>query len=249
MRQQNYLAVLLIVVGTAPWISSCEPTLYGVDVVTDQLWQISTNSGAGVAVGPTGFDSVKGLTCDEETGVLYGVNSPFGAGSTLITINRQTGQATAIGDIGFANVTGLLISGTTPGLGFLAVTSQNQLLTIDGSTGEGEVWCTTDTSLLDSLALSFTGIVSAKNSLYDVTPRCVPFLGECCDFPIGPTGFSNVSGLAFFTGSLFNPTPVLYGASRAGGELITIDQYTGQGTKVGNLPNTGFNGLALCPPG
>lgn len=59
---------------------------------------------------------------------------------------------------------------------------------------------------------------------------------------VGEIGFNNVSGLAY------DPeTQILYGTARGSGNLITIDTTTGQDTYVGDMLNTGFNGLATCP--
>lgn len=227
--------VLVDLAGGAP--------LYGADVVTDQLWNIDKNTGSGDAIGATGLDSIVGLACDIDTGVLYAVldsSPPSGASSELLTLNPDTGAATLIGEIGFDAVKGLAYDRENNRL--FGVTSLDELLAIEPATGLGVLVGSIGSSFLDSLAyheqqdmLYAVDIGDDPDTLYRIDPD------TGAGVVVGTIGFDNVSGLAYDAG-----TNRLYGAARATGSLITLDTATGVGSLVGSLPNTGFNGLASC---
>ncbi|MCA9135591.1 MAG: hypothetical protein KDB00_02500 [Planctomycetales bacterium] len=76
--------------------------LYGFDDVNDQLIRIDMSTGAGTAIGPTGFGLVRGLAFDN-TGTLYGIGRDirqFRSVEQLITIDTATGVGTAVGPLG-----------------------------------------------------------------------------------------------------------------------------------------------------
>jgi DNA-binding beta-propeller fold protein YncE len=64
-----------------------------------KLYILDPADAATQLVGDTGFGYVTGLTYAPDEGVLYGVTEPYGT-STLIRIDPQTGQGTAVGATG-----------------------------------------------------------------------------------------------------------------------------------------------------
>lgn len=215
------------------------PNVYGVDVLTDNLWLVDKTNGAGQSVGQIGFDQILGLSCSQNPGKLYAVDSPLNGNSILLEVDIQTGLATLIGDIGFDSVTGLAFDNQN---GILyAITYLDEFLTIDTNTGQGTLVAHPGSTFLDSLAYD-----PQQQTLFAVNINTGDLYR--IDLPggmgqlVGATGFINISGLAY------DPTTdTLYGAARASGELVMLDVNTGAGTRVGSMPNTAFNALASCP--
>ncbi len=78
-------------------------TLYGIDVVNNNLVTINKSNGAATAVGPLGFDIdyTEGLEFDPATGTLYGSLIKVANGyAELYTINSSTGAAALVGKMG-----------------------------------------------------------------------------------------------------------------------------------------------------
>ena len=73
-------------------------SLYGTDLVSDQLLRIDVQTGDATAIGNLGFINVLGLALDPATGTLYGTDHNT---QQLIAIDPQTGVGTAIGPWGF----------------------------------------------------------------------------------------------------------------------------------------------------
>ena len=106
-------------------------TFLGVDPLSGEGTRIS-------AVGLTGFRSVQGVTFDEATGTLYGVDVST---HELITIDPVTRQGTAVGPIGFQGVASIACdsgTGTLYGVNVVAGAGANDvLITIDPASGQG----------------------------------------------------------------------------------------------------------------
>ena len=215
------------------------PNVFGVDVLSDNLWLVNKTSGAGQLVGQIGFDEILGLSCSQNPGKLYAADSPLNGNSTLLEVDIQTGLATVIGDIGFDSVTGLAFDSRN---GILyAITYLDEFLTIDTNTGQGTLVSHPGSTFLDSLAYDpqQQALFAVNINTGDLYRIDLPGgMGQV----VGATGFSNISGLAYDA-----TTDTLYGAARASGELVTLDINTGAGSRVGSMPNTAFNALAACP--
>lgn len=85
-------------------------TLYGYDLVTDDLWSIDKNTGAGTSIGPLGFsvNFGQGMDFDEDTNTCY--LFAFNAGTfqaELRTCDVNTGNTTLVGVMGDVSPGGL----------------------------------------------------------------------------------------------------------------------------------------------
>jgi hypothetical protein len=76
-----------------------QPTVYSVDIVTDQLYtlDLATGDANSVGSGVVGFGKIEGLSIQPGTGVLYGLDTEA---DVLITINTVTGVGTLVGSLG-----------------------------------------------------------------------------------------------------------------------------------------------------
>src|SRR5947207_11138109 len=64
------------------------------------LYNINPATGAATAIGSIGL-GVSAMAVDPNTGTLYGVSAPGGAGQRfLLRIDRNTGQGSVIGNVG-----------------------------------------------------------------------------------------------------------------------------------------------------
>lgn len=91
-------------VGSSPYAmigiaSDTEGNLYGLDIVTDALYSISTANGEAALIGSTGVDLnyAQDIGYDRDNGKLYGTlydNSTYNGG--LYELNTATGQATLL---------------------------------------------------------------------------------------------------------------------------------------------------------
>lgn len=84
-------AVALWVVGA---LTAQAAFLYSINVDTDELVLLNTDTGAVQVVGPTGYD-MRDVDLAYLDGVLYGINNDFGHPAHLFAINPETGAAFA----------------------------------------------------------------------------------------------------------------------------------------------------------
>jgi hypothetical protein len=105
--------------------------LWAADIATDQLLRVDPATGAGTAVGPLGFDQVRGLAFDANTGTLYGSDITT---DQLLVIDTSTGVGSVVGPLGKPGLHGL---GYDPVAGVLYGLDRGstELVTIDPSSG------------------------------------------------------------------------------------------------------------------
>jgi len=232
------LLVLLFSVTVVPLAQG--QTIFGSDLETDNLINISTLSGAGNLIGDTGFTLIEGLACDIDTSTLYAVDF---ATNQLLRINQDTGAGTVIGAIGFTNVFALAFDSNSNTL-YGAEIVDDQLLRIDPNTGVATVVGEIGFNAISSLAFDHNA-----NILYAVDVafsdfkliRISPNTGQGSF--IADLSSGNIGGLTFD-----NETNTLFASDIENDQLISIDTNTGEINVIGN---TGFNfvdSLASCNP-
>ena len=99
LRFRLYLQLLPSLIVMLASTALAQPTVYSVDVETDQLYtlDLATGDASPVGSGAVGFGKIEGLSIQPGTGVLYGLDTEAGV---LITINTATGIGTLVGSLG-----------------------------------------------------------------------------------------------------------------------------------------------------
>jgi hypothetical protein len=145
----------------------------------------------------------------------------------LYRVDRASGSAGLLGNIGIPNVTDIAFQGPTLwGLTF------SQFLRIDPHTGAGAVIGNTGFGDLNGLAVSRKGVIYSAGSVENLLTRIDPVTGSAS--AVGPMGPYTSSGdLAFDSNDKLYATLV----SGASVVLATINTATGAATVVGP---TGF---------
>jgi len=196
-------------------------TLYGADIVNDQLVTVDVATGLATPVGPLGFDAVQALAFDPHTDTLYGSDPQSGQ---LLTIDTQTGAATAVGPTGFTYIRSLAYD---PVGDVLYGSNASVLVTLDTTTGNATAVG----------PFGYTGIWSlafdpATNTLYGANQSGDDLLTidttTGAGTVVGALGSKKVFGLAFDSNA-----GTLYGSDKETNRLLVIDQTTGAGTAVG----------------
>jgi len=77
---------------------NCKGEIYGHDIVQDLLVKIDPATGAGVSIGPTGFDSnfAQGMDFDNSDGTLYAWLYQSGGVTRFVKLDLATGAATVL---------------------------------------------------------------------------------------------------------------------------------------------------------
>jgi len=225
-------------------------TLFGVDILTDQLLTIATSTGAGTAIGGTAIvPDIEGLARDTNTGTLYGSDL-----ENLYTINAAIGAAALIGSFDSSNpiandVRALAFdpnTNTLYGIGSeeapAGPTPKRMLLSIDTTTGAGTVIGETGIVLFPATGLAFDPNTDTLYALFDGLGSTLYVINTMTAVAtrVGLVG----SGGAVLTGLAFDPaTNTLYG-SRSDNSLVIINTADGGMTVVGAFNFGGVNGLA-----
>ena len=238
-------------------------TLYGTGFSRDpfdnnlsNLYIINHTNGAYNLVGNTGFRLVGGIDFDSD-GTLYGVGEEFVAGGPpfsgdlkLITINRQTGVGTAVGnlgpisaqtfqDISFRNSDGQLFAYASGEL--YKINKGTGAASFVGSTGEAEIGGGMAFTISDTLVKTgFDHVVTLNQTTGAGT------VGIQLSYP--SPGTPNVTGMDFdylHSGSLY---AVVHNDATdfSTTYLSTIDLGTGVITKIGDSV-IGLTALAAIP--
>lgn len=239
------LGALTVTGSTAATHGAPLSTLYGADATTNQLIQIDTTTGAGVAVGPLGDINIVGLAYDPTTDTL------FGGGGSLYSIDRQTAAATPVGVPSGFSLAGLAVNPISGEL-YAVDSIADVLLTIDKQTGAaavvgplggGTAFSNVTGLAFDPTGSTLYGVENGNDQLVTIDPATGAATGVGSPFTVGGLV---VTALAFdpLTGDLF-------GSDAAGlsiSQLVAIDPATGVGAAVGP---TGFDlveALAFAPP-
>ena len=111
-------ATFIGVIGQSGLIAiacDCDGNMYSVDFVSDDLWSIDTGTGAGTAIGPTGFDLNFAQDADfnPNDGIMYlaAYNLTTGSGQ-FRSVDLGTGATTLLLDWGFLEITDFGIMGS-----------------------------------------------------------------------------------------------------------------------------------------
>ncbi|BDG20291.1 hypothetical protein TthSNM11_24940 (plasmid) [Thermus thermophilus] len=196
----------------------------------DELWWVSLSTKPDIKVGPVHSDSqrvtgVFDLAWDGSSSTAWAVGD---AGYTLYRLEVASGRATRVGSTG-AFINALAVD---PSSGRLFGLGGSRVYEVNPETGSA--------ASIQGIQLSCgsSGDVAWVEGAYLlVTLDCGDPSGDVLakvDFStkqvlrVGTIGFSGVYGLSY-------KNRVLYGAT-AGGQLIRIDEQTGLGTLVRNLP-------------
>jgi hypothetical protein len=247
----------LLILGlclSVPAAGITEGVLLGVDVEsiqcgTSTLIAIDVATGVGTEIGPiTGFPCVQGLSFSP-TGTLYGVSSIFfGGGGTgdLIIVDPLTGNATAVGPVGFTVVDDLAVA---PDGTIFAVVQPGgptaggpALAKIDPNTGAGTIIGPIG-SCVEGLSFAPDGTLFGAADIFNCSSAQTLIEIDTTTGAgtiIGPIGFNDVDAISFTSDG------VLIGANLVTDVLFTIDPTTGASTTIGP---TGFNWItALASP-
>ncbi|MEL6427628.1 MAG: hypothetical protein AAFP22_12960 [Planctomycetota bacterium] len=208
-------------------------TLYGfgpsVEIVT-----IDLVSGALTTIGPVGALEIGSLTFDPDTGSLLGVDTRTGQ---LFAIDPATGADRSIGGVGRLSLTALAYDSTT---GTTYGVDDDRLYRVDRATGETRFIGDLAAQFIESLAfVPSTGMLyglsrAGSRPLVEIDPA------TATSSVIGNSTLGSPSGLAYDPGS-----DTLFAVTSSGGGLYTIDRQTGVGTRLGDLPDFGNEGLAF----
>lgn len=198
----------------------------------DQLYRIDLRDGSRTSVGEVAFDDVESLSFQPATGLLFGIDDES---DTLITIDPDTGAASAVGSLGVdidVNDTGLAF-----GMGQLFLTDEvaDRLYSVDPSTGMA-----TEIGLLGR-ATDITALAYGNGALFGLTDH---------DFVSINTDTAAITTLAMLdfgtiggAGLDFDLNGTLWGLVDDEG-LFTID--TGTGVITFQEPNLeDFESLAI----
>jgi hypothetical protein len=213
--------------------------LYGIDnaggVVGNRLITIDPATGVATEVGLYGdaFHNVRALAYVSSTDTLYAADGTM-PDEQLLSINRATGAATAIGSLGFNHIQGMAYDSLNDILFGIDTTNADRLLTINRNTGAGTVigrlspgaglsGLTYDSATDTLLGIGWDG-GSTGDRLFTVN-RITAGVTQ-----VGETGLPGARGLAYdaLTNSLFAATLVP-------NQLVTIDRNTGNGAVVGQF--------------
>ncbi|OHA09338.1 MAG: hypothetical protein A3A44_03480 [Candidatus Sungbacteria bacterium RIFCSPLOWO2_01_FULL_60_25] len=182
------VVLLLLLVGRV----HAQPifTLFGYDVATDQLITIDLNTAQPTVVGPVGLGfPLVALAYDSVRDTLFGVvhDPSLASQGRLVTVDRSTGQGTAVAAMDFPLAPGSGVSDLAIGpgnalYGLVATQgSRSYLMTVDRATGVGtRVDGSTSGfgELPQSTGLAYQGIMRrmiasrlfAGSSFYDIDP-------------------------------------------------------------------------------
>ncbi len=219
--------------GTPPVINF-EASLYTVDSATGTLVLVDPRTGVGSGVGPLGVSGVRSLAYNANTGALYGTTI---APNQLVSIDIDSGVARVIGSLGDFDVRGLAyddnrdrLYGTTINPSRLVhIAPQSAAVSVIGSLDQN-IWTLAFDAHTDTL------LAANDKTLMTLDPVTANTMTR------GNLMFNTIQGLAMNSGFR-----ALYGMDRESGQLLVIDQYTGESTVIGHIGLNQPYGLAVGP--
>jgi len=231
-RNLNFAIALTVLTAAA-----AHAGLVAADSDTDELIAVDAATGAGTAIGPTGFQSVVGLTYDTSTNTLYGIDT---SSDQLLTIDPATGAGAVVGPTGEGAIGALAYDSNSDTL-YGSELIASALVTVNRTTG-----VVTQVGLFNIPFVEGLAYDPSTDTLYGTSVSTNELLtinrSTGAATVVGATGFSTVSGLTF------DPNAnVLYGVDNATDQLITIDPATGLGSAVGPLGFGLVSALAWIP--
>lgn len=215
-------------------------SLYGTNFGgTDDLFNISTATGAASSVGNTGNDDIGDLTSDFHT--IWGID--LGGVNNLLEIDRGTGAASVVStvsgavadivSIAFDTVSGVLYGNTSVGFGAAA----DELYSID--IGTGVATSVGRIGFNDVFALSF----DTSGNLFGVSNDTGDLIS--IDTGTGAGGVIGSIGLGFVFDLAYDPDSGDMFASAAGmGSLFAVDTGTAANTFIGDYANIDASNIA-----
>ena len=232
--------------------------LYGIDSGSGDrsstLVQIDPQTGVANKIGETGLAPIADLafTPDGEIYGIYREEGFFSQRDYLVRIDPLTGSAQVVGPLGYDR-TPALAAGADGKL--YAASADGEFLRVDKTTGAASLIGPLGAGYIASGDLAFNagGALFATVSSDDSDWLVLVDKHSGWAWPIGPTGFREVFGLAF------TPGGKLLGAADGDSDvatLIEIDPYTGAGRYLTDIRNAqgmyglsiGTRGLALPRP-
>jgi hypothetical protein len=219
--------------GTPPVINF-EADLYTIDSDSNTLVLVDPRTGAGSAVGPLGISGVRNLAYSGNNGVIYGTTV---APNQLVSIDVNSGAATVIGSLEESNMRGLAyddnrnaLYGTTINpIQLVNIDPQSAAVTVIGGLDQ-DIWTLAFDAHTDTL------LAANETQLMTLNPITAKTLTR------GDLTYNSIQGLAMNSGFR-----ALYGMDRLSGQLLVIDQYTGESTVVGHIGLDQPYGLAVGP--
>jgi hypothetical protein len=228
------LAAVLLALSFMP-----TPALAGIIGVTwaGDVVRIDPGTGAGALVGPSGYHSLNSLTIDEN-GALVTIGERVGGFSALfLTIDPDTGAATAGPNTRFNYSLATSPDGVLYGTSLVDYSELDtiSLYQFDEATG-GATWVG-PTASIAGLDFSPDGVLYGWHVFYGLFTLDAA-TGLATDVNPGMNAVVDIQALAF------GPGGVLYGARDA---LYTIDLVTGAATLVGAGGYSDVRGIAFVP--
>ncbi|MCJ8279338.1 MAG: hypothetical protein MJK14_05215 [Rivularia sp. ALOHA_DT_140] len=177
---------------------------------------------------------------------LYGLDSD-GDKSKLVKIDVNTGDASAVGNLGFA-ASGLAYSSNFK---TLYATTAKELISIDISTGKGKPVLKVADKDYNCGEVTFAADGKAYITLIGYNKKKILAV---CDLTagkvnnIGDTGFPDIASLEFVGDTLYGVTGNFFDLGKDG-QLIRIDTKTGKGTLVTTTePKGRWAGISIYQP-
>jgi hypothetical protein len=174
--------------------------LYGVDIVSDNLVQIDSSTGAGTVVGSVGVNAnyAQGMDFDEVSGTLYWAS--YTASGELRVIDTTTGASTLVGAFpGGAEVCALAVASFAGGasLPWLVITPDEGVVPPDtGDPGDMPVNAEFIADGADHYGLFRAKVWLAHDTPYDVNDMPVCFIKAFNDMPPGAFADARVHSIA-----------------------------------------------------
>ena len=230
-------------------VSSVTPApasiLIGSDVVSDQLLQISTQTGSGSVIGPLGDPVVAGLTWDANHDILYGSSTQ---NRVLVKIDPDNGVTSVVGPFGVGLMHGIEYDCNHDVLyGITNQSTSKGLYTIDVTTGAATLVAHHSHYGLSGLAFDAANDVmyaseAHERALYRIN------LSDGSTSRIGSFGV----GMQLGVGLAYDPVLGMFASdnhasSHVDDKLYRIDPLTAEATLVGDIDFGNVLGLTFIP--
>jgi hypothetical protein len=234
---------LFALLAPAAGAGGFRPTIYGVDLETDQLITIDEITGETSVIGALGGDyNIAGLTYDISRDVLYAIDAST---DSLLEVNRYTGAASVVGSMGFPHESTSLIYDRNTDRLLGQSNETNYFVTLNRDTGAATMNGTLDDFLLD-LAIDQDSAQAFGLSRYQGDgPRIVSV-----DFDAGTSTsliqLEKIAEPAYMTYDPFSQS--FFVLDNMNDQFYSVDRASGEQSLIATLDFRGITDLAIVVP-